>query len=363
VKKILFAVTTDLNYDQRMQRICNSLQSAGYGITLIGRHWPVSKPLKPQIYKQHRLRCFFEKGKLFYFEFNIRLFFFLLKSKQDAYGAVDLDTALPVLSKAKISRKPYIFDAHEYFSEMPEVIRRPIIKRIWEFIEQVVIPRASYTYTVSASIAEILARKYGKAFWVIRNLPVRQLPGISPAPAPITPFILYQGAVNEGRGLEELLIAMQQVNMQLVICGEGDLLGALKQQARQLDIAHKVDFRGYILPADLVTITRQAFLGIMLLAETGLSYYYSLSNKFFDYIQAGIPQVFTAFPEYRQINEQYGIGLPTELDPVAIAKTINRLIEDKALYTQLAENCLKAAEELNWEQEEKKLLSLYDTIW
>ncbi|MDQ3291294.1 MAG: glycosyltransferase, partial [Bacteroidota bacterium] len=329
MKKILFVVTTDLNYDQRMQRICSSLQQAGYSVTLLGRVWPVSQPLKAQIYTQKRLKCFFNSGKLFYLEFNIRLLLFLLRTQQHAYCAIDLDTALPVLLKAKLSKKPFIYDAHEYFPEMPEVVRRPFIKKNWEFVERLVIRNTTFGYTVSNSIAAIFKQKYKKSFEVIRNLPIQKPQNTVATSAP---YILYQGAVNEGRGLESLLIAMQQVNLPLVICGEGDLLASIINQSKQLGIADRVDFKGYVMPAELAIITQQALVGVMLLENKGLSYYYSLSNKFFDYVQAGIPQIFSNFPEYKQINEQYHIGLPTSLDAESIAATLNKLICDKALY-------------------------------
>ena len=360
MKKILFVVTTDLNYDQRMQRICASLQQAGYEVTLLGRFWPVSQPLKPQMYLQKRMKCFFNKGKLFYLEFNFRLLFFLLRTQQHAYCAIDLDTALPVLLKARLSKKPFIYDAHEYFPEMPEVVRRPLIKKLWEIVERLVVRNTVFGYTVSNSIAYLFEQKYGKRFAVIRNLPVWQPQNPVALQAP---YILYQGAVNEGRGLESLLIAMQQVNLPLVICGEGDLLPKIKNQVKQLGIADRVIFKGYVMPADLAIITQQALVGVMLLENKGLSYYYSLSNKFFDYVQAGIPQIFTNFPEYQQINEQYNIGLPTDLDTKCIATSLNKLIFNKALYQELKANCIKAARELNWQQEEKKLLKFYEQIW
>ena len=62
---IFFLVTTDITYDQRMIRICTSLAKAGYKITLIGRKMKTSVPLIEQSFKQKRIRCFFEKGKLF----------------------------------------------------------------------------------------------------------------------------------------------------------------------------------------------------------------------------------------------------------------------------------------------------------
>jgi uncharacterized protein (DUF302 family) len=76
VKKIYFTVINDLSYDQRMQRICSSLASAGYDVTLVGRKLKSSKELKNQLFKQMRLKCFINKGKFFYLEYNIRLFLY-----------------------------------------------------------------------------------------------------------------------------------------------------------------------------------------------------------------------------------------------------------------------------------------------
>src|SRR5690349_17278363 len=102
VKRILFTVTNDLNYDQRMQRICNTLADAGYDVTLIGRKLKTSAPLPDKNYKQRRLNCWFNKGKLFYAEFNIRVFFFLLFKKADCICAIDLDTILPCYYISKL---------------------------------------------------------------------------------------------------------------------------------------------------------------------------------------------------------------------------------------------------------------------
>jgi glycosyltransferase involved in cell wall biosynthesis len=368
IKKIVFAVTTDLNYDQRMQRICHSLQRAGYAVTLVGREWAGSRPLQPQMYTQHRLRCFFSKGKLFYLEFNFRLTFFLFSRGDDAYGAIDLDTALPVFGKAFFAGKHFIYDAHEYFPETPEVIRRPAVKWCWQAVERFIVSRTRHAYTVSASLAALFGARYQVPFALIRNMPVLEVPALSQARPdlpfiPAEPFILYQGAVNEGRGLEQLLLAMPQVKMPLLICGEGDILERLQSQVCQAGLTQRVTFAGYVLPADLAVLTSQAFVGIMLLADTGKSYYYSLANKFFDYIQAGIPQLLPDFPEYRALNDQYEVGLFCDLNPRHIAQALNRLLDEPALHQRLSQNCCRARRELCWQEEEKKLLAFYDHLW
>ena len=166
-----------------------------------------------------------------------------------------------------------------------------------------------------------------------------------------------------GRGLESLLDAMPQVAGRLVICGEGDLSAALRARADQLGLlaSGKVEFRGFVLPEALREVTRHAAVGIMLLENIGLSYYYSLANKFFDYVHAGIPQVLIDFPEYRALNDQFDVAeLVTDLHPTTLAAALNRLLRDEpARYQHLAANCARAAPQLSWQHEERELLALY----
>ena len=123
-RRIIFTVTNDLAFDQRMQRICGSLAAAGYEVTLVGRLKNDSRSLTNQPYQQIRLKhMLFSKGKLFYLEFNIRLLFYLLFVRTDAICSIDLDTALPGILVAKLRKKYHIFDAHELFTHVPEVER------------------------------------------------------------------------------------------------------------------------------------------------------------------------------------------------------------------------------------------------
>lgn len=362
LKTILCTVTNDLTYDQRMIRICTSLSAAGYGVQLIGRKRPNSKPLKDQPFEQHRLRCWFEQGKLFYLEYNIRLAFYLLTAKFDLICSVDLDTILPGLLASKIRRKPCIYDAHEYFTETPEVVRRPAIKRFWEMVAGLAIPRVNAAYTVGTELAEIFSNRYGKPFGVVRNVPFRQSEIARPLQPPI---ILYQGALNEGRGLEQTIYAMQQIEgAELWLAGEGDLSAALRQLTESLGLQRKVKFLGYLQPEDLRKVTLQATIGLNLLENLGLSYYYSLANKAFDYIQAGVPSIHMQFPEYQKLNEiHHTFILIDNLVPSAIAIAIQNLLQDKTLYQKLHANCLEARTQLTWEQEAAKLLDIYKNVW
>lgn len=361
--RIVCTVTNDLSQDQRMARICGSLAGAGYAVTLVGRQRRASKPLRQEAYCQKRLWCYFEKGKLFYLEYNLRLLFFLLFHPFDIVCSVDLDTILPGFLASRLRGKACVYDAHEYFTETPEVVRRPTVQRVWEAVAHWTIPRLQYAYTVGKGLALRLEQRYGTPFSVIRNVPLSGSPP-KPAPPPEPPVILYQGALNEGRGLEQAIDAMREVEgAELWLAGEGGRSAALRQQAQEQGLAHKVRFLGFLPPAELQALTPRATIGLNLLENKGLSYYYSLANKAFDYIQAGVPSLNMAFPEYVELQEEYGVFvLLEELSPAAISNAINKLLEEKELYNRIRDNCRRAGKVLNWEREEQQLLDFYRRI-
>jgi glycosyltransferase involved in cell wall biosynthesis len=362
LKRIIFTVTNDLSYDQRMQKICRSLCKAGYDVELVGRKLNTSIPFKGEPFRQKRLRCLFNKGKLFYVEYNLRLLVYLLLKQFDALCAIDLDTISPVYIAGKLKGARLIYDAHEYFTEVPEVINRPLTKFVWKLVERTFVPRFDLFYTVSPGLAALYEKQYGKQVDLIMNVPLL-LPESEKPLAP-GPFILYQGALNTGRGLERLLGAMMQVDCKLVIAGEGDLSKRLRELAANLNLKNKVEFKGSVKPAELLLLTRQATIGINLLENKGLSYYYSLANKFFDYIHAGIPQVCIDFPEYRLINDKYHVALLiAETHPEEISGLLNHLLQDTGLYASLQKNCNACKQDLNWQKEEAKLLQLYARLW
>jgi glycosyltransferase involved in cell wall biosynthesis len=109
--------------------------------------------------------------------------------------------------------------------------------------------------------------------------------------------------------------------------------------------------------------TLNAWVGTTLFENKGLSNYYSLANRFFDYMHAGIPQLCVDFPVYREINEQFEIAiLISDLSAENIAGKLNILLQDEVLYQRLQSNCLHAREVLNWQNEEKKLIAFYKNL-
>ena len=358
---LYFTVTNDLTYDQRMIRICTSLAEAGYEVTLTGRSQVNSIPLITQPYHQKRLKCVFQKGRLFYAEYNLRLFFYLLFKKMDGICAIDLDTILPCYFLSVIKKIKRIYDAHELFCEMKEIVSRPIIYKIWKWIERKTIPHFKNGYTVNNLIASAFNKMYGCNYEVIRSIalynPVLQQQNKER-------YILYQGAVNEGRSFETLIPAMQWVNARLVICGDGNFMHQARELADHYKIQEKVSFKGMIEPPMLKEYTAKAYIGITLFEKDALSNYYSLANRFFDYIHAAVPQLCVDYPVYSEINDLYEVGVLIEdLSAENIARHLNSLLDNEHTWQQLKANCLEASKVLNWQKEEIKLLAFYKNIF
>lgn len=344
-----------------MNRICTSLAENGYEVVLVGFRRKHSKPLKEEKFKQKRLGLLFSKGKLFYAECNLRLFFYLWFQKMDGICAIDLDTILPCLRVSKLKKIPRIYDAHELFTETKEVVRRPAIKKIWTRIEKHAVPQFKNGYTVSQSIAEEFNKRYGVQYEVIRNM--TRLRNDIPVNTERS-FILYQGAVNEARCFESLIPAMKQVDYKLVICGDGNFMEQLKELIQIHGVKDKVELTGMLSPDELWKVSLGARIGITIIENDGLNQYFSLPNKFFDYIHAETPQVAVNYPEYKALNEQFEVAvLLDRTSPEIIAAAINNLLTNAVLYNRLRENCLKARQTLNWQQEEKKLVNFYQSVF
>jgi glycosyltransferase involved in cell wall biosynthesis len=366
-KHIILTVTNDLNYDQRMLRICTSLHNAGYNITLIGRSATAvepktAKPLLQNPYNQKRLKCWFAKGKSFYIEYNIRLFLYLLFTrKADAYCAIDLDTIAPVYYISKIKNAIRVYDAHELFCEMEEIVRRPIIYKIWKSIEQKFVPKFTNGYTIGGMYAKEFHRMYKVNYSIVRNATILQQYNNNIIAE--KKYILYQGAVNEGRSFETLIPAMLQVNATLIICGNGNRFQTVKNLIAQHQLQDKVLLKGYIEPNKLKEYTQNALIGITLFSDTGKSNYLSLANRFFDYMHAGVPQIAMAYPEYSIINTEFEIAVLLEnVETQTIANALNKLLNDHQLHAKMANNTLLCKQKYCWQQEEKTLINFYNNI-
>ena len=375
------AVTNDLLTDQRVDRSCRALSEAGYEVTLVGRRLPESVALEARPYRCIRMRLLFRRSAWFYAEYNLRLLLRLLVMKADAYYANDSDTLLACCWAARLKRKKLLFDAHELFPDVPELVDKPKVRCVWQRVERTCLPRVSAAFTVSQSVAEEYRRRYGVEMAVVRNLPEKLR--VESGEWRIendanNPQLLYQGAVNVGRGVRELVDVMGRLpEYRLVVAGDGDLLEELQGYAATLPWRERITFLGRVRPEQLHQLTRHTDLGLCLLEDLGLSYRCALPNRVGDFAQAGVPLVATEFVEIRRVLEDYGIGTPTEPCPKkkegnAYEQYLDRLADTIAETLHLWQTMpseererkfVRARKELCWEIEKKILIDKIDAIF
>lgn len=368
-KVAIVSVTNDLVSDQRVHKTCLTLCEMNYEVILVGRRFKYSLPVQRE-YKTKRFKLIFNKKALFYAEYNIRLFFYLLLKKNNILISNDLDTLVSNYLVSKIKRIPLIYDSHEYFTEVPELINRPKVKKVWQFIEKLIVPKLKFGITVNDSLAEIYSTKYQIPFFSIRNVPSisrnlkNDLSSISlPFDSSVKNILLYQGSLNVGRGLEKLIRAIKLLDNSygLLLIGTGDIEKNLRKEVLQLNIEDRVKFLGKIQFSQLYNYTIKAHLGFSIEENMGLNYYYALPNKIFDYIHAEVPVICSAFPEMKNIVEKNNIGIAINTNnEYQLADIIQQALSDKDRYAIWKENCKLLKQELNWEIEKEKLKKIFE---
>jgi len=368
-KKIILSVTNDLVSDQRVHKISTSLMEMGFQVSVVGRLRPWSASLDRE-YKTHRMKLFFSKKMWFYAEYNFRLFLFLLFNKFDVYVANDLDTLLPNYLVSKLKRKTLVYDSHEYFTEVPELISRPRIRNIWMKIEKFIFPKLKMVYTVNNSIAEIYNQKYGVDVQVIRNI----APSLKNKTVDLAfaekikagnKMLIMQGAgINIDRGAEEVVEAMQFVeNTILYIIGSGDVFANLRTLVRKFNLKNKVFLLDKIPYEQLMEYTKIADLGLSLDKGTNPNYENALPNKVFDYIQAQIPLLVSDRKVVSALVIDNNIGAVVKnVTPRSLANKIDEVLVNEKQLINWKKNLNIASEKYSWEYESVILKKMYSRV-
>jgi len=348
--KVIISVTNDLSTDQRVHKVCLTLKNMGCSVLLVGRKLNDSVEINRE-YDTHRIKLIFNSGPLFYLEFNLRLFFYILFKKFDFLYSNDLDTLLPNYLISQLLNKKLVYDSHELFSELPELQKRPIVKIIWKYLESFLLPKQKYAITVSKSIADYYEKKYSIKMKVIRNVPFYVT---SKKNNSLEKIIIYLGTINPGRGLELAIKSMQYLkDHKLIILGDGKHLKKLKLISKNLDLDSRINFVGKVPYENLYEYTSNANVGLLLEEPLGLSFEYSLPNKLFDYIHLELPFISSNLPEVKKIINTYKVGeILIDRSPKSLAhKIINISKVDIEKYKI-------AKKELCWEKEKIILESI-----
>jgi glycosyltransferase involved in cell wall biosynthesis len=379
-KLITVTVISDLVTDYRVHKICQTLHNEGYRVHLVGSRNKRSLALNSRDYQTDRIKLWFTGTALFYAEFNIRLFFRLLQQKPDIFLGNDLDVMPATMLVARLMKKPLVYDSHEYFLGMAGMEHKPIRRNIWKFIEARIFSRLKYMYTVSDSIRNLYRRIYHKKLFVVRNLPlkdplnpeltaeeaewIRSIDGRIPENKNL---LIFQGAgINESRGAEELVYSMiflEASDYHLLIVGGGDVFPKLEKMIGQNHLSEKITLIPKVPFAVLGHFTRKAQLGISIDKSSVLNHKYSLPNKLFEYLHAGVPVLASRLVEQERIINEYEVGAFIEdYQPEHIAGKIKEIFADPQLLRRWKQNTCKLRETLNWENESKIVIDIFKQV-
>jgi len=294
----------------------------------------------------------------------------LLFRKFDLLVSNDLDTLPACYLAAILKRRPVVYDSHEYFTGLPELSNRRLVRYVWKTFERTIFPRLKYVITVSDSIAGLYEKEYGIRPVVIRNL--------APSSEKLKPVernelnisedefvMIIQGTgINIDKGCEEAVEAVAGTEkLALIIAGGGDVLNYVKEMTGRLNIMNRVKILPPMQWNELIRYTKTADAGLVLEKDTNLNYRFSLPNKLFDYISAGIPVIAADLPEISAVVTKYNCGIIIPgVTPGEISEAVELLRKNKSLSEELKKNAVKASLELNWERESWKVRDFYRNL-
>lgn len=363
-KKVCIAFLGNPDFDSRVTNLSNSLTSDGCNVHVIGFDWQTdgfkSRLGDKSIYQLKKSGF----SLYFYFKFAFVLLRELLKQKADIYFAEDIYTLPFVVFVSKLKGGKVYYESRELYAYLGGLRNKKKLQNAIKKIEKYFIKHVAWVITTGKMDAEFLQNFYGiNNTLVLRNLPLPQTPtnridlrnqlGI-PEDHKI---LLYQGVILEGRGIPFIIEAISRVgNVHFVILGQGEKENEFKQLTSNLNLSSRVHFMGAVPQPELINYTSAADIGLALIENISISYYYALPNKLFEYIMAGLPVVCSDLPQMKEVVENYNVGISVNLDTDSnFVDALIQLLADEKMINEYKANCKTASHELNWETEYTKI--------
>lgn len=368
-KSVLIIFLGNFYYDSRVTNLYKSFREIGYDVNVISFDW-LTKELKT---KKGEISVYKLKKHYFSFTYYLKFSFILIKrllfSKADLIFAEDVYTLPFAAIFAQLKKSILFYDSREIYSHLAGLSNRKNVQAILKYIEKSFIKYAFKVITTGELDSEYIHKEYNiNDSIVIRNLPYkfeirnpfdfRKHFGLNDG----IKIILYQGVILPGRGLKIIFDVLNKLSdCILVVLGDGEYTDYYKKLAKDKGIENIVYFFGKIEQRELLNYTAGADIGLALIENISLSYYYALPNKLFEYIYCGVPVIVSNLPQMKKIVENYKVGVCVDTENIdEIVSNLRNVLLDKDLRNELKQNCLNAASELNWNEEIKKLFNLIE---
>ncbi len=368
-KSVLITFLGNFYFDSRVTNLYNSFREKGYEVTVISFDW-LTKDFKTQrgeisVYKLKKYSFSFT----YYLKFSFILFRRLLFSSPGLIFAEDIYTLPFAAIFSRLKKVKLFYDSREIYGHLAGLSNRKNVQAILKYIEKTFIKYAYKVITTGDLDSEYINKEYNlKDSIVIRNLPYlteikqpfnfRKHFGLNDE----IKILLYQGVILPGRGLKIIFDALNQLaDCRLVILGDGEYADYYKSLAKDKGVENIVYFFGKIEQSELLNYTSGADIGLAIIENISLSYFYALPNKLFEYIYCGVPVIVSNLPQMKFIVEKYNVGIcvdPENIDEVVT--NLKHILSDLNLRNELKQNCIYAARELNWNEEIKKIFHLIE---
>ncbi|WP_026560983.1 glycosyltransferase [Bacillus sp. J37] len=406
---ILMLLYKDIHYDARVQREALALAEAGYKVTIacVKEYFEDPPTINSNInyvriaisVKSAKQKLDIQEGSpgqgkvsllkgallkavrhpfikllkdyLAYYEFYKKVKASVEISSFAAIHCHDLNTLWQgILLSKKNKHLRVLYDSHELFNEMAG--RNEVDRSVGYFVEKRLFSKIDHFITVNSFMLQQFQVNYkDKPSTIIQNIPISLEERIENSPEnywrskyPIREtdvVLLYQGGLNPHRGIEECIMALKVLpnKFKMVLMGQGRFVGELRDIVKNLNLQDRVFFHDQVPAKDVLFYTKQADIGLVMYRNTSKNNYYSTPNKIFEYLQAEIPTVASKHPGKSYIVEEYGTGVCVEETPKAIADGVLEIEKNRKQYIM---NCKNHKDDLTWDNEKVKLVSLYNRL-
>ncbi|MGA7839119.1 MAG: glycosyltransferase [Ignavibacteriaceae bacterium] len=362
---VLITFLGNIHYDTRTFNLYKTFSEKGFDVDVVSFDWLTERfkaeKGKISVYKLTKKYS----SILFYFYFALIISFRILFSKAKFIFAEDVYTLPFCVVFGKMKGARIFYDSREVYGHLAGLGEKKTIQSWLVKIEKTFIQHTTKVFTTGSLDSAHIEKEYNlDETIVIRNLPLYteiKNPFDFRAHYKLsadTKILLYQGIILHGRGLKIIYDILSELdNCVLVVIGGGEFKDYYQKLSIEKGLSDKVFFFGKLGQNELLNYTAGADIGLSLIENLSLSYYYALPNKMFEYILTGVPVFASNFPQMKDIIDQYNVG--SYSDPEnreEIISNLQMLIDDNNYRSELKRNCLKASKQLNWEKEIEKLL-------
>ncbi|HET9384124.1 MAG TPA: glycosyltransferase family 4 protein [Gemmatimonadales bacterium] len=210
----------------------------------------------------------------------------------------------------------------------------------------------------------------------IANVPIAVIPYAASLPParPKTdadrehvPTVLFVGRLVERKGVTHLVEAVAQLadrRARLVIVGDGPERPRLEARARELGIAHRVEFRGRISDADLRTAYQRAGVFVLPAVLDSRGDTEGLGVVLLEAMNYGVPVIASNIGGIVDIvvDQETGLLVPPG-DAAALASALDSVLRDPARSRRLGEaGRRRLAEQFSWDAILAKMESVYRSV-